>query len=389
MSCDCNTLVVGESGPQGPQGLAGINGTNGTNGINAFTTTTNSFIQPAVSSSETVTVGTNQWMAIGQTVYIQQAGFYTVSSVAGTTQVVLNLLAEAGTSTGDSVNAGSKVSPSATATYAGPLSSLTVNGDSALDGSVTINDFGDDKDVRIEGDTDTNLFRTDASADYVGIGISAPETKLHVVGKTGDTIAFKVGTSSTAFDAVFSRAATFNNNQSSSGDFSVKGQSLNPTFFVDVSSNQVGIGLNNPSYRLDVNGTANFSGNTTVGGTLQVTGATTVAAVSASGAVSINGTLQRNSPATKTSNFSVSSTENWLIVNNSSGATTVTLPTASSWTGREIMIKTIQAQAVNSASSNVVPLIGGSAGTAILTGTAGKWATLVSDGSNWIIMAGG
>ena len=28
MSCDCNTLVVGEAGPQGPQGLAGSNGTN-------------------------------------------------------------------------------------------------------------------------------------------------------------------------------------------------------------------------------------------------------------------------------------------------------------------------------------------------------------------------
>ena len=56
-------------------------------------------------------------------------------------------------------------------------------------------------------------------------------------------------------------------------------------------------------------------------------------------------------------------------------------------TGREVMIKTIAAFTVVSASSNIVPLIGGVAGTAILAATAGKWATLVSDGTNWIVMA--
>ena len=32
---------------------------------------------------------------------------------------------------------------------------------------------------------------------------------------------------------------------------------------------------------------------------------------------------------------------------------------------------------------------GGAAGTAILPATVGKWATLVSDGTNWIIMQAG
>lgn len=102
--------------------------------------------------------------------------------------------------------------------------------------------------------------------------------------------------------------------------------------------------------------------------------------------VKIATNLWRNAPVTKTGNFTVADTENWLIVNNAAGSTTVTLPTASSYTGREIMIKTIQAQTVVSASSNVVPLAGGAAGTAILAATAGSWATLVSDGTNWIIM---
>lgn len=104
--------------------------------------------------------------------------------------------------------------------------------------------------------------------------------------------------------------------------------------------------------------------------------------------VLVSGSLGRNAPVTKTANFTVAATENWLINNKSGSSCTVTLPAASSFPGREIMIKTIQAQTTVSASSNVVPLGGGAAGTAILSANAGRWATLVSDGTNWIIMAG-
>lgn len=76
------------------------------------------------------------------------------------------------------------------------------------------------------------------------------------------------------------------------------------------------------------------------------------------------------------------------VIYNVAGTTTTVLPTASSFTGRELWVKTITANAVNSSASNVVPLVGGAAGTAILTATAGKWARLKSDGANWIIMAG-
>jgi microcystin-dependent protein len=102
----------------------------------------------------------------------------------------------------------------------------------------------------------------------------------------------------------------------------------------------------------------------------------------------LRGWLSRNAPVTKTADFTVGATENWIIVDRAAGATTVTLPAAASFTGRELHIKTIQNQTVDSNASNVVPLIGGSAGTAILTNTAGKWATLVSDGTSWYIMQG-
>jgi hypothetical protein len=107
--------------------------------------------------------------------------------------------------------------------------------------------------------------------------------------------------------------------------------------------------------------------------------------INSNGFASYTGSIGRGAPVTKTGNFTVGIAENWLICNGT-GTITVTLPTASAWIGREIMIKTIAAFTVISASSNVVPLAGGAAGTAILAATAGRFATLVSDGTNWIIM---
>jgi len=98
-----------------------------------------------------------------------------------------------------------------------------------------------------------------------------------------------------------------------------------------------------------------------------------------------SGSFSRGAPVTKTADFTVAFNENW-IISNRAATNTATLPAAATYPGREITLKTIQAQAVVSASSNVVPRAGGSAGTAILPATDGAWATLVSDGTNWEIM---
>jgi hypothetical protein len=90
-------------------------------------------------------------------------------------------------------------------------------------------------------------------------------------------------------------------------------------------------------------------------------------------------------PVVKTANFSVLTTETWLINNKSGSSCTVTLPTPSTNTGRVLHFQNYQAQTLVSASSNVVPLAGGSATTAILEAVAGANATLVSDGTNWIM----
>jgi hypothetical protein len=94
-----------------------------------------------------------------------------------------------------------------------------------------------------------------------------------------------------------------------------------------------------------------------------------------------------SAPITKTADFTIGTNENFFINNKITTACTVTFPAASSWTGRQITIKNMQAQLVNSASSNVVPIDSTSAGTAILLGVVGNWATLLSDGTNWVIMA--
>jgi hypothetical protein len=104
----------------------------------------------------------------------------------------------------------------------------------------------------------------------------------------------------------------------------------------------------------------------------------------ATGTLSTSGTVTTNAPSTKTTDFSVASTDTWLINNKSGSTCTVTLPSPSSNTGRVLYFVNYQNQLLVSASSNVVSRSGGAAGTAILDNVAGNWATLVSDGTNWV-----
>ena len=116
------------------------------------------------------------------------------------------------------------------------------------------------------------------------------------------------------------------------------------------------------------------------------TGGTTLYKIQPTGAMLANNFVG-TSPRTTTTNTTISNTESTLICNGS-GSLTITLPTASSFPGRTLYIKTIAAQTVVSASSNVVPRTTATAGTAICTNVAGSWAELQSDGTNWVIMAG-
>jgi hypothetical protein len=99
----------------------------------------------------------------------------------------------------------------------------------------------------------------------------------------------------------------------------------------------------------------------------------------------VNGAMALRAPSTvNAATYTVAVTDSSLRFTTTN--CTVTLPTAASFTGRILYLNTITANSVTSASSNVIPLGSNTAGTAILAATAGKFAMIQSDGTNWITM---
>ena len=135
-----------------------------------------------------------------------------------------------------------------------------------------------------------------------------------------------------------------------------------------------------------------FAGTSSGGATPALTLTTTITGLlkgngtAISAAVANTDYIPLSTVLTKTSDYTITGTDTWIINNKPSTALTLTFPAASSWTGRYITVKNMQALAVNSATSNIVPIDSTTAGTAILLGVVGNWATLVSDGTNWVIM---
>ena len=202
----------------------------------------------------------------------------------------------------------------------------------------------------VDADNSLRIARTGVADDVtinssgnVGIGTTSPGQKLDVYGGVAarGTLFLGDGSSSVIRKLTASTPLTISNS----------GGSAEMT--IDSSGN-VGIGTTNPANRLEV-----------------------------------IGSFGRGAPVTKTTDFTLAATENWIIVNKPAAICTVTLPAASSWTGREFTIKTLQAFAVVSATaSSIVPRNSETAGTAILSAGAGNWATLVSNGTAWVIMRG-
>lgn len=96
--------------------------------------------------------------------------------------------------------------------------------------TTVVNDTGVDHDFRVEGDTDANLFFTDASTDRVGVGTNTPGAKLDVRGSV-----------------IFNEAGL-------DADFRVEGDTEQNLFITDASADRVGVGIATPATRLDVRG---------------------------------------------------------------------------------------------------------------------------------------
>jgi hypothetical protein len=112
----------------------------------------------------------------------------------------------------------------------------------------------------------------------------------------------------------------------------------------------------------------------------QVVGVTIGTGLSlSSGTLSINNKIQDINQST----YTIASNDLY-IANFNSSTTTITLPSAASNTYRELKFHNRSTGAVNS-SPNVISLTGSST-SSILSASSGKWATLVSDGTDWRIL---
>lgn len=99
----------------GVEGDPGADGAPGTDGINAFTQTTADFVVPAISSNVIISVGSSLWMVVGQTIFIEDAGAFSVVSKGSSTSVTLTYLDyDINTATGNSIGTGAQVGPSGT-----------------------------------------------------------------------------------------------------------------------------------------------------------------------------------------------------------------------------------------------------------------------------------
>lgn len=268
---------------------------------------------------------------------------------------------------------------------------------------------GTDSNVQITTPVNLNLLQYDGTLNYwknvtntsVTVG-----TANNLSGGAANQIAYQTGAGATSFIVAPTVSNTYL--EWSGSAFQWSANPLGTVTSVDVSGGTTGLtfsgGPITSSGTITMAGTlavgnggtgqttytdgqlliGNSTGNTLTKATL--TAGTGITITNGSGSITIANTMGGGAPVTKTANFTVAAGETWIINNKSGSTCTVTLPTASASTGRTLTFQNYQAQLLVSASSNVVPLGGGAAGTAILDAVVGNWATMVSDGTNWIIM---
>ena len=126
--------------------------------------------------------------------------------------------------------------------------------------NIVLNDPGASYDVRIEGDSDSNLFFTDGSADRVGIGTNSPDTKLDITATGPNGMVINTDANDTGNSGrIFFRNSSGSYSMYKVGGYlrinsgATAGSSSGGTNLISIGSN-VGIGTTTPDYKLDVAG---------------------------------------------------------------------------------------------------------------------------------------
>lgn len=126
--CSCGNNTCGGCQPKIPTSPAGAPGKN------AYTVLASSFTQPASSANVTITVSTagqftNAWAVPGQTIFIENGGYYSVVALVGINQItVQNLPYPNNAAPGTLIANGGKVSPSGERGEAGLAGANGTNG---------------------------------------------------------------------------------------------------------------------------------------------------------------------------------------------------------------------------------------------------------------------
>jgi hypothetical protein len=106
---------------QGPQGARGPTGPTGpaAESITAFSVTTANFTQPAPDATVTVLVDSTLWMGSGQQLFIENGGYYVVTTVVSDTELLLTSIGDYTGQAAEStvISSGSKVSPGGYTSY--------------------------------------------------------------------------------------------------------------------------------------------------------------------------------------------------------------------------------------------------------------------------------
>jgi hypothetical protein len=195
-------------------------------------------------------------------------------------------------------------------------------------------------DIKVSALTALTGANTATDDEYVIVDKNVPETKK----QTRAELFQNIPASSFAGANVF-------NDAGADVDQRIEGDTDENLIFVDASTDRVGFGTATPTAKVQVNGSFAFS-----------------------------------LPITVTTNYVVAAGAT-VVISNRGATNTMTLPDPTTHGGRILFFLTIQAFTVVSASSNVIPRTGAAASTAILPATDGAWAMLISDGTNWQIMA--
>ena len=171
--CGCPTPVV--------VSVPGTSGADGAAGENSYTTVSEDFVVPAIAESVSVAVVSSAWVAIGQNIFIFGAGYFNVNS--NTSNVIgLTYLDYAGnTAAGQTVSAGSKVSPGGTQPpFAYPIT-IALGGTGAATKSEAQASLGLGQDLTSSVSTGFQQHITATAAVISGISVTAPAAGKYLV----------------------------------------------------------------------------------------------------------------------------------------------------------------------------------------------------------------